>query len=325
MNRFCLTALLVGSILLPCVPISAQVRITEFMAANSRGLADEDGEFSDWIELSNTSNTNVSLLNWSVTDDRSDPVKWRFPAVQIGPHGYLVIFASNKNRRVPGTNLHTNFRLTASGEYLALFEPDGVTVASEFAPIFPPQITDVSYGFGAAVTNQTFVAPGAAARVFVPTFANGGDRLGDTWTGAATNEPFADGAWRAGPTGIGFAGGGGSLVASEAMTVRFNFDAAPASQVIVDSKPSGVAHPGANQGAAWAASAPDSANPPVTRSGVMSFVAAESDQITLAAHPDFNSTGGTISFWMRSAGTLAPGNDGAILFTPSIKKANSYQ
>ncbi len=82
--------------------------------------------------------------------------------------------------------------------------------------------------------------------------------------------------------------------------------------ITIDSKPSGTPHDGRNFGAEWAAAYTDSA--PVTRNGVMKFVATEGDQITVAAHPDFNSAQGTLSFWMRSAGTAGGGNYGAILF-----------
>ena len=60
--------------------------------------------------------------------------------------GYLVVFASDNNAPDAAGNLHTNFQLDADGEYLALVEPDGETIAFEFAPEFPPQFSDVSYG-----------------------------------------------------------------------------------------------------------------------------------------------------------------------------------
>lgn len=50
----------------------------------------------------------------------------------------MIVFASGKNRRIPGRPLHTSFKLTASGEHLALIRPDGRTPAAEFAPTFPP-------------------------------------------------------------------------------------------------------------------------------------------------------------------------------------------
>src|SRR5439155_21696785 len=105
---------------------------------------------------------------------------------------------------MPGAPLHTNFKLSASGEYLALVQPDGVTIATEFAPAFPPQAPDVSFGFGLLTSNTTLIATSAPVRVLVPTMANGGSTLNYNWTGAETNEPFADGAWRDDVTGVGF-------------------------------------------------------------------------------------------------------------------------
>jgi hypothetical protein len=66
--------------------------------------------------------------------------------VTIPAGGYLVVYASDKNRRDPTKELHTNFSLEANGEYLALVKPDGKTIASEFAPKFPAQFENVSYG-----------------------------------------------------------------------------------------------------------------------------------------------------------------------------------
>jgi hypothetical protein len=87
---------------------------------------------------------------------------------------------------------------------------------------------------------------------------------------------------------------------------------APASKIVLDSKPIGVKHDGADFGATWLAT--DTDNNFITRTGVMQFAAVEFDQITLAANPDFNSPTGTITFWMRSAGTNGAGEFGAMLF-----------
>src|SRR5882672_1030711 len=105
---------------------SAQIdlRISEFMAANNGPLADEDGEFSDWIEIHNPGASSVNLGGWYLTDRTSDLTQWRFPGTNLAANGYLIVFASAKDRRVPGPPLHTNFRLSSSGEYLALVRPD---------------------------------------------------------------------------------------------------------------------------------------------------------------------------------------------------------
>jgi len=128
--------------------------INEFLAVNETGLTDSDGVASDWIEIYNSGATTVSLLGWSLTDDASELTKWRFPGVNLASKGFLVVFASTKNRAVAGSPLHTNFKLDADGDYLALVRPDGVTIASAFAPLFPEQFRDISYGLGQSARSQ---------------------------------------------------------------------------------------------------------------------------------------------------------------------------
>ena len=120
--------------------------ISEFQAINSATVRDVDGEYSDWIEISNPTATPVNLSGWYLTDDANDLARWQFPDVALGAGGYLLVFASSKDRAAVGGELHTNFRLAAEGEYLALVEPDATTVASEFAPRYPAQVLDHSYG-----------------------------------------------------------------------------------------------------------------------------------------------------------------------------------
>jgi len=119
------------------------VSINEFVAANDSGLQDEDGDYPDWIELFNDSENPVSLEGWSLTDDPAVPDKWQFPAVTMDAGGYLVVFASDKDRTMG--ELHTNFKLGKDGEYLALSDSEG-TIKSAFDPAFPPQIDNFSYG-----------------------------------------------------------------------------------------------------------------------------------------------------------------------------------
>ncbi|MHA3771303.1 lamin tail domain-containing protein [Verrucomicrobiota bacterium sgz303538] len=154
------------------VHASAQeVVISELMAAGQEVLADGDGDFPDWIELRNTSTKAVNLNGWHLTDNDSEPKKWAFPSVSIAPGGYLVVFASGKNRRAAGSELHTSFSLAADGEYLALTRPDG-TPASVLP--FPAQLPGVSFGAGPhyfttptpKAENSTAYAAVASAPVF---------------------------------------------------------------------------------------------------------------------------------------------------------------
>lgn len=125
--------------------------LSEFLARNDSGLADEDGDHPDWIEILNASDSPVDLGGWHLTDDPANLVRWTFPPLTLAPQQFLVVFASGKDRTTdPGAPLHTNFSLDGDGEYLALVAPDGLEVASSFEPEFPPQLDDVSYGFQGA-------------------------------------------------------------------------------------------------------------------------------------------------------------------------------
>ena len=105
--------------------------ISEFVAANtsrtplSQGeLLDKDGDSSDWIEICNPSSEAVNLEGWFLTDDLDDLTKWEFPAVELAPGGFLVVFASGKNQRDPAAELHASFARAAGGESVALVGPD---------------------------------------------------------------------------------------------------------------------------------------------------------------------------------------------------------
>ncbi|HUH73364.1 MAG TPA: CotH kinase family protein [Chitinophagales bacterium] len=107
------------------VDISAQsIVINELMAKNTNSLQDEDGDYSDWIELYNTTDSAIDLLNYKLSDDKTNPNKWVFPEVSILPKSYLLIFASDKNR-LDIAELHTNFKISTSGEKLYLFNDFG--------------------------------------------------------------------------------------------------------------------------------------------------------------------------------------------------------
>ncbi len=128
------------------------LRINEFLAnPNASSLKDEDGDTSDWIELYNPDGGSINLNGWYLTDDPDQLTRWQFPDVSLEGSSYLLVFASSKNRRpTDGSELHTNFSLSANGEYLALVSPDGVTVISEFGTSttnYPSQKGNISYGF----------------------------------------------------------------------------------------------------------------------------------------------------------------------------------
>lgn len=180
------------------------VVLNEIVAENDRGLVDEDRDAEDWIELRSLGGA-VDLEGWFLTDDPGNLTRWRFPAVWIPQGGYLVVFASGKNRAPDDGELHADFRLDGTGEFLALVRPDGMTIEDSFAPRFPRQRADVSWGRADGFTGSTELIPavGASARVLVPISAE---------SGVAWILPdFDDSTWREEFLGVGYDASAGLL------------------------------------------------------------------------------------------------------------------
>ncbi|MCC5806456.1 MAG: CotH kinase family protein, partial [Opitutales bacterium] len=128
-----------------CVTGESTVVINEFVASNGATLADEDGDYGDWIELYNRGTDPVMLHGWSLSDDPERPSRWRFPPVVVPGGEYLLVWATGKDRDDPSAPLHTNFSIAAAGEPLRLSRIDGST-ADEVDPVELPR--DISYGRG---------------------------------------------------------------------------------------------------------------------------------------------------------------------------------
>lgn len=178
------------------VYLASDLVISEFLARNESGLTDEDGDRSDWVEIQNTSSAAIDLNGYYLSDNASNLTKWQFPAVTLPAGGFLTVFASSKDRDDPLAPLHANFALSGDGEFLGLIAPDGSTIVDQFAPTFPPQYSDISYGRQQQTTH--LVSEGHTARYFVPTVAQSG--LGTQWTQSGFNHN----SWSTGPTGLGF-------------------------------------------------------------------------------------------------------------------------
>ncbi|MGB1888330.1 MAG: lamin tail domain-containing protein [Akkermansiaceae bacterium] len=182
---------------------SQMLVISEFMASNQSGLRDEDGDDEDWIEIYNPGNSSVNLAGWYLTDDRNDLTKWTFPELALEPSQSLVVFASDKDRKVSGAELHTNFKLSTSGEYLGIIRPDGVTVEQDYGPAYPIQVTNVSYGLKQQILTETLAPLGSDATYLVPSNSDYDVQDGanlDSWIG--TN--FDDSLWISGATPHGY-------------------------------------------------------------------------------------------------------------------------
>lgn len=111
--------------------------INEIMAANSKTIRDGDledadkgakgGAYSDWIELYNPSSQAIDLRGYTISDSEAT---WTIPQGTIGAYGYLLIWASDKDKVTRDGQLHTNFKLSSSGEKVELKSPNGTVIDS---------------------------------------------------------------------------------------------------------------------------------------------------------------------------------------------------
>ena len=118
--------------------------LNEFMADNDTTLEDPDeaDDYPDWIELYNPGSETIDLGGLYLTDDLADPTQFQIPdGVTIAGGGYLLFYADKDTDQ---GDLHTNFKLSADGESVALFGADGITQID--AVTFTAQTTDVAYG-----------------------------------------------------------------------------------------------------------------------------------------------------------------------------------
>lgn len=127
---------------------SAQLVINEFMASNAGAYVDPDYDASaDWIEIYNSGSTAISLNGYYITDNLNDLTKWQINSnVSIQPDQYLIIWADGMN-----TGLHTIFKLSASGEDLAIVSPSQVVIDSY---TFGAQEPNISMGRKSVDSNE---------------------------------------------------------------------------------------------------------------------------------------------------------------------------
>ena len=140
MSPFFITLLL---ILFTNTAVSQSIVINEILTSNTTINQDEDGSYQDWVELRNNGATAVNLTNFGLTDDATLPYKWTFPNVTIAAGQYLLIWCSDKNRTNTTKPLHTNFKLSSSGETITLTNASGVAINTVTTPVI---LQNISYG-----------------------------------------------------------------------------------------------------------------------------------------------------------------------------------
>lgn len=122
------------------LPVFSSVVVNEMMAINDTTIPDPNGQYDDWIEFYNNSNTARSLDGYLLTNDSTNLTKWQFPDISIPAYSCLIIWADNDLNQ---SGLHANFKLTGSYGVLIFCDDDGNKLDQI---IYGPQIADISLG-----------------------------------------------------------------------------------------------------------------------------------------------------------------------------------
>lgn len=118
---------------------TSKLYISEIMASNSYTIQDEDGDYSDYIEIYNGYNYPVNLDGYFLSDDEFETNKWMISNITIEPKEYILIYASSKDKEY-----HTNFKLSSEGEVVTLTDNSG-NIISKIS--YKEMQNDVSYGY----------------------------------------------------------------------------------------------------------------------------------------------------------------------------------
>lgn len=100
----------------PCPAFS--LRLNEFMAINDATLADEFGQYDDWLEIHNPGDETISTAGLFLSDDFAASTKWALPDTTIEAHGFLLVWCDGDLLQGP---LHAGFKISGSGEELGLY------------------------------------------------------------------------------------------------------------------------------------------------------------------------------------------------------------
>ncbi len=108
------------------LPVLGGLVINEIMAGNVSAVADQNGEYDDWVELYNGNNFSLNLNGYYLSDNENELTKWTFPNVTIPANGYLIVWCDTAGNSQTG--LHTTYRLSADQEEVYLTDPTNTVI-----------------------------------------------------------------------------------------------------------------------------------------------------------------------------------------------------
>jgi hypothetical protein len=108
------------------LPVVGGLVINEIMAGNVSAVADQNGEYDDWVELYNGNSFSLNLNGYYLSDNENDLTKWTFPNITIPANDYLIVWCDTAG--VTQSGLHTTYRLAADQEEVYLTDPTGTVI-----------------------------------------------------------------------------------------------------------------------------------------------------------------------------------------------------
>jgi hypothetical protein len=195
------------------------LRLNEWMADNARTLSDPANPvqpaYQDWFEIANAGGSAVNLTGFTLSDTLANPAKYRIPlGWTLGAGAYLRVWADEETGQnaVSNGDLHVNFKLSASGEELGLYAPDGTPLDTQSFETQLPDISEGRWPDGTGTVWQMAIPTPKASNVLfevqqVQTNAGGTVRL--QWNARPgwlyrlwSNTDLLSGAWQ--PVGTGY-------------------------------------------------------------------------------------------------------------------------
>ncbi len=126
---------------------TSPLRINEFLASSTgTPWLNEFGVASDWFEIYNSSDSTVHFTpgKYFCTDDQTRKGKYALPDFSIPAKSFFTIWCDSDDTLVD--DIHTNFNLKSSGEFIGLYEVKGSDTIVVDEKTFGAQVVGVSQG-----------------------------------------------------------------------------------------------------------------------------------------------------------------------------------
>lgn len=98
---------------------SSPLLISEVLFRNTYSIIDSYGDHADFVELYNGGSEPLALGEYYLSDDFSQPLKWRCPEATLAPGEYYLIFLTGHDST--DSEVHAPFSLSSRDEGLMLF------------------------------------------------------------------------------------------------------------------------------------------------------------------------------------------------------------